>query len=133
TAGAGVATGVYDRIRDDLIAGGFVPGKKLMPQRLAPRYGASPGTLREALLRLAAEGFVDSAEQRGFRSVAPSQDTLWEIANFRILLETEGARLSIENGDVAWEEKLAAAHRRLSDLEREMGRPEATPDQLGFW
>ncbi|QIE56127.1 GntR family transcriptional regulator [Pikeienuella piscinae] len=127
------AMGVYARLREVLVAGGVAPGEKLMPRSLAPRYAASAATVREALLRLAAEGFVDSAPQRGFRAVKPSAGTVWEIAHFRVLLEAEGARLSIERGGMEWEANLTAAHHRLSHLEARMRGEAIDPALLRFW
>lgn len=131
--GQSEAMGVYARLREALVAGGVAPGEKLMPRRLAPLYAASAATVREALLRLAAEGFVDSAPQRGFRAVRPSAGTVWEIAHFRIMLESEGARLSIERGGMEWEANLTAAHHRLSHLEARMRGEAIDPARLRFW
>jgi DNA-binding GntR family transcriptional regulator len=132
-AGHSEAMGVYVRLRETLVAGGVAPGEKLMPRRLAPHYAASAATVREALLRLAAEGFVDSAPQRGFSAVIPSAGTVWEIAHFRVMLEAEGARLSIERGGMEWEANLTAAHHRLSHLEARMRGEAIEPAQLRFW
>lgn len=127
------ARDVYRRLREDLVAGAFPPGGKLMPLRLRQRYAASPSSVREALLRLAAEGFVRSSPQRGFRAVAPTPESVWEIVCFRLLIETEGARLSILHGDMAWEANLTAAHHRLSHLESRMRGEALTPARLKLW
>lgn len=129
----GDARTVYDRLREDLVGGRLPTGQKLQPRLLASGYAASPAALREALLRLSSEGFVRSAPQRGFSTVAPTPETVWEIAHFRVMIETEGARLSIRHGDVAWEANLTAAHHRLSHLEARMRGEEIEPEQLRFW
>ncbi len=126
-------TGVYARLREDLVRGRMDPGAKLKPKDLARDYPASTATLREALLRLAAEGFVTSQPQRGFRVVTPTPSSIWEIAHFRILLESEGARLSILHGDVGWEANLSAAHHRLSHLEGRMRGDADVSGQLRLW
>lgn len=124
---------VYARLREDLLAGFVPPGGKLMPRMLAPRYAASAATLREALLRLAAEGFVESAPQRGFRAILPDSGSIWEVSHYRVMLESEGARLSIRNGGVEWEANLTAAHHRLSHLEGRMRDEEIDEATLRFW
>ncbi|MEM8751337.1 MAG: GntR family transcriptional regulator [Pseudomonadota bacterium] len=122
--------GVYEALRGDLARGRFAPGGRLAPKALAARYDCTPGVAREALIRLAAEGFVDSAAQRGFRAVRPTPASVWEIAHFRILIETEGARLSILHGDMAWEANLTGAHSRLTHMERRLrGRAPAGEDR----
>lgn len=115
---------LYARLREDLVTGFFAPGARLQPRLLAPRYAASAAALREALIRLAAEGFADLLPQRGFRAAVPTPDTVWDIAHFRIVLEAEAARLAMDRGGVEWEANLTAAHRRLEHLEARMrGEP----------
>ena len=55
-------------------------------------------TVREALFRLSAQGLVNFQEQRGFRVPEKSPVLLAELTHVRILLEAEGAALSIRNG-----------------------------------
>lgn len=131
--GAGPPRGVYGALRSDLVSGRWQAGEKLMPRLLAPGYHCAPGVLREALLRLASEGFVENAVQRGFRVVSPTPNSVWEIAHFRVLVETEGARLSIRNGDVTWEANLTAAHHRLTHLELRLRGTEASPEKTQLW
>ena len=50
----------------DIIFGQLVPGSKLKLEFIKSQYEASVSTLREALNRLASEGFVVAEEQRGF-------------------------------------------------------------------
>lgn len=126
-------TALYARLREDLVRGKLDPGTKLKPKLLVADYPASTAALREVLLRLAAEGFVTSQPQRGFRVVTPTPSSIWEIAHFRILLEKEGARLSIIKGDVGWEANLTAAHHRLSHLEARMRGAADLSDQLRLW
>lgn len=124
---------VYSRLRRDLTTGAFGPGEKIRPHHVAPRYAVTPAALREALLRLAAEGFVERHEQRGFRNVRTSRETTWEIVHYRVLLEAEGARLSIARGGVEWEANLAAAHHRLSHLEARMRDMADAERPLHLW
>ena len=117
----------YNRLRSDIIAGKLVPGAKLRIEELRDDYriGASP--LREALNRLAGEGFVTVEEQRGFKVAPVSQDDLKDLSRMRIMLECEALRESIRNGDDEWEANLLAAHHRLQKAERSYGR------NLGEW
>ena len=117
----------YNRLRSDIIAGKLVPGAKLRIEELREVYriGASP--LREALNRLAGEGFVTVEEQRGFKVAPISMNDLQDLSRMRIMLECEALRESIRNGDDEWEANLVAAHHRLQKAEQSYGK------NLGEW
>ncbi len=112
----------YNRLRSDIIAGKLAPGAKLRIEELREDYqiGASP--LREALNRLAGEGFVTVEEQRGFKVAPISLDDLRDLSRMRIMLECEALRESIRNGDDEWEANLIAAHHRLQKAEQSYGK-----------
>ncbi|WP_120632061.1 GntR family transcriptional regulator [Ruegeria sp. EL01] len=115
-----VGTNTYERVKRDVIFGDLAPGAKLKLDSLRKTYGASVSTLREILNRLASEGFVVAAEQRGFFVKPVSQDDLVEVANLRILLECSALETSIRAGDTEWEGRLVAAHHKLQLVEQKM-------------
>lgn len=105
---------VYNRVRDDIIHGKLAPDSKLRIEELREKYKISASPLREALNRLAGEGFVNVIGQRGF-SVAPvSLEDLHDITRMRIHLECEALSESIEKGDDMWESNILATCHRLS-------------------
>lgn len=61
---------VYERLRDEIVNGTRGPLDRLKVGPLAEEAGISPTPIREALLRLAKEGFLSTDHNRGFR-VAP--------------------------------------------------------------
>ena len=115
-----VGFSTYEKIKHDIIFGKLEPGSKLKLETLKSDYIASISTLRETLNRLASDGFVTAAEQRGFFVCPVSKDDLSEIANLRILLECHALRISIENGDTDWEAELVAAYHKLQLMENQM-------------
>ena len=115
-----VGSSTYETIKHDIIFGKLAPGSKLKLDALKHRYATSVSTLREALNRLASEGFVTAAEQRGFFVTPVSKDDFIEIANLRILLESHALKASFENGDTEWEGNLVAAHHKLKLMEERM-------------
>ncbi|WP_334065970.1 GntR family transcriptional regulator [Nereida ignava] len=115
-----VGSSTYERIKHDIIFGKLAPGAKLKLDGLRDRYAASVSTLRETLNRLASEGFVQAAEQRGFFVRPVSADDLTEIAELRILLECSALETSIACGDADWEGNLVAAHHKLHLIEQKM-------------
>ena len=125
-----VRTSTYERIKRDIIFGVLAPGTKLKLDRLKSEYETSVPTLREALNRLSADGFVQSPEQRGFLVTPVSAEDLVEIANLRILLECHALEQSIEAGDTDWEADLVAAYHRLNLIEKRMQNGENSQKEL---
>ncbi|KEO57340.1 GntR family transcriptional regulator [Thalassospira permensis] len=115
-----VAETVYNEIRDDILYGELQPGVKLKLDALRDRYNAGVNTLREVLNRLVASGFVFVEGQKGFRVVETSPSNFKELTAMRLLLETNGLAKSIDAGDVEWEGRVAAAHHKLSAIEKRM-------------
>ena len=115
-----VGASTYQSIKRDIIFGDLAPTSKLKLETLRKNYNASMSTLRETLNRLASEGFVDALDQRGFFVTPVSKEDLMEVANLRVLLECHALKLSINNGDTAWEGNLVSAHHKLSSMEQKV-------------
>ena len=111
----------YNRIRSDIIGGKLAPGVKLRIEELRRDYDSSASPLREALNRLAGEGFVTVEEQRGFKVAPISTDDLRDLSRLRTLLECEALRESISNGDDEWEANLVATYHRLQKAQTSYG------------
>ena len=110
----------YETLRDGLIWGRWKSGERLKPQHLEGEIGCSRAALREALLRLAGEGFVQAEKHFGFRATEHSEEVFRQAAHLRQLLECEGALLSLSRGDFDWELALNAAHHNLAYVEVQM-------------
>lgn len=104
---------VYSQLRSDILAGRVLPGTKLRFADLTERYDCSTSVVREGLTRLAEQGLVQSEPQHGFRVTPLSQDDLEDLTTARCELEGLVLRMSIENGDIAWESEVVAAHHAL--------------------
>lgn len=115
-----VSSTAYERIKKDIIFGVLAPETKLTLDAMKKQYQASVSTLRETLSRLASDGFVVAAEQRGFFVAPVSRKDLIEIADLRILLECAALKTSVELGDTDWEANLVAAYHRLHVAEKKM-------------
>ncbi len=110
----------YRRIRTDIIFGTLPPTEKLRLDRLREDYGASVGTLRELLSRLASEGLVVAEGQRGFEVAPVSAENLREVAALRLLLESHALTQSFKAGDVEWEGRVVSAYHKLSAIEKRL-------------
>jgi DNA-binding GntR family transcriptional regulator len=117
-AQATAATSVYERIKEDILAGVLAPGLKLRIEFVSSHYNAGTSPIREALSRLSADGIVIRREQRGFYVASVSVEELREIVKTRCWLEGIALRESISNVTPQWEDTLVVAFHRLSRTER---------------
>lgn len=109
----------YIALRHDIVRGLHAPGQPLRLEDLRKRYDMGFSPLREALSRLQSEGLVHLAPLRGFTVATLSLSEMWETVNLRILIENEALKLSIANGDDAWESGIVAAlHALVLQTER---------------
>lgn len=112
-----LADALAARMRLALLRGDIAPGSKLHLDELKTRFGVSLSPLREALARLAAEGLVEAASQRGFRVPEVSGEGLAEVIALRSHLESLALSESVRRGGDDWEERLVAVFHRLTKLE----------------
>lgn len=124
---------LFDDLRDQLVNGHFEPGQKLKPSELAENYGCSASAVREALFRLSTLGLVEFRDQRGFRLPQTSPQLQQELTQMRILLECEGACLSIRLGGLGWEARLTAAHHKLRHIESRVDVGTGNREALVLW
>ena len=104
---------VYHRIKADILGGLIEPGSQLPFAKLKSDYGASMGVLREALMRLTAEGLTINQSQLGFRVMALSLEDLVDLTTTRCTIESLVFKDAIRNGDLEWEARIVSAHHRM--------------------
>ena len=83
---------VYRQLRSYLWSGNVRWGETLRESVLATRLGVSRTPVREALTRLAGEGFLEN-RGRGFAVPLLAEDDIEEIYHLRVLLETDAVRM----------------------------------------
>lgn len=94
---------VYLAVRKAIVSNEFPVGHRLREEALAERYSTSRTPAREALQRLASEGFVEFIPRSGAVVKGWSRSDVRELFEVRAILESMGARLAAENvtrGDV---------------------------------
>lgn len=110
---------VRARLRDEVLTGKLAPGAKLRLADLAERLGVSVGVVREALIRLTAEGLVVAEPQLGFRVIPVSAKDLDDLVGARLVVECETFRSAMTHGDHEWEGAVIAAYHRLQRIQEQ--------------
>lgn len=115
------------RIESSIAQGEHPPRSRLSPTVLADKYDVSHIPVREALSSLAAKGYVDYRQSRGYFTRDLSSEELSDIYHWRTILETEALQLAfplITDDDLAKmrriveeEEDLTGANDRIEYLE----------------
>lgn len=109
---------VYRRIKADILGGRVEPGTALPFARLKDDYGASMGVLREALMRLTAEGLTVNQPQFGFKVISLSLTDLADLTETRCTIEGMVLTDAITNGDLEWETRVLSAHHRMERTQK---------------
>lgn len=81
----------YQYIRERILAGEFTPGTRLADTELAASMGISRTPVREAIIQLVSQGFVEQVPGQGPTVRGIDRPELEEILEFRELLETAAA------------------------------------------
>lgn len=76
-----------DSIRQLIVSGAFALGEQLSEASLAAQLGISKTPVREALLRLRADGLIDIQPQRGTFVFSLTPEQVDDICRFRELIE----------------------------------------------
>lgn len=125
TAGTSAAEHAYEVVRDGILDGTFELGARLPEEDVATRAGVSRTPVREALRRLAAEGFVTFIPNRGAQVASWADHDLEEIFQLRALLESHAAGLAATR---VTPPQLVALHDLAKQMEQAADR--ATPRAL---
>lgn len=88
---------VYEKIKDAVLVGGFLPGETVTLRKLSEMFGTSEMPVREALRRLIAEGAFETLPNRSARVFKPTHLEIIQIVSLRQMLEGEAARIATEN------------------------------------
>jgi DNA-binding GntR family transcriptional regulator len=86
---------IAESLRDEILRGAITPGQPLRQEELADRFGVSRLPVRDALLRLEAQGLVEVFPNRGAFVVSLSAGEVAEIYDLRILLEGDAIERAV--------------------------------------
>jgi DNA-binding GntR family transcriptional regulator len=87
----GSAQRAYDLIRASIIQGRYVPGQRMIEERIADEFGLSRTPVREALRMLGVEGLIISERNRGAIVRPLSSKDVYDLYELRACLESLAA------------------------------------------
>ncbi|MBB5022714.1 FadR/GntR family transcriptional regulator [Desulfurispira natronophila] len=119
---------IYSQIKELILAGKLQPGQKLPPEReLAANMGVSRPSLREAIHRLEAQGFVSHIQGSGTYVSSMTEnamgaaideyfkrgESIFDVVEMRKVLETWAARIAAER---ATDEEIVQMEEYLEEM-----------------
>jgi DNA-binding GntR family transcriptional regulator len=90
--------GIYADLKNEIAAGNFTDGTRLVEAELAERFAVSRTPIRQALLALEQDGLV-ARDGRGLHLRAQTAAEVMELYEVRELLEERAARLAARRHD----------------------------------
>jgi DNA-binding GntR family transcriptional regulator len=87
---------LYQQVREKIVSGEIKPGAILTEAGLADEYGVSKAPVREALVLLGHEGFVEPMPRIGHVVASFTVQDVLETFHLRSILEAEAAGLAAE-------------------------------------
>lgn len=86
---------LYRTMLEMILFGFFERGSRLYPQHLAAQFQVSLTPVREALMRLATEGYIEATPRRGFHVRVPSAKQVVDLWQARLALELTAGEILI--------------------------------------
>lgn len=104
---------IAEALRAEIVSGALPAGSDLRQEHLAERFGVSRMPVRDALRRLADEGFASLQPNKGAVVAPLGPDDLREITEMRVAAETLALRLALPELSNAQIDRAAEIHARL--------------------
>jgi len=118
-----LAEDAADRIREQILAGGFKQGEHLVEAKIAEQLNISRGPVREAFKLLRAEGLLNEEPRRGTFVVSLTSQDVLDIYGLRAALEGRAGRMIARSRD-------PVSLERLRGLADDIDRAVATGDAI---
>lgn len=119
---------VFVTLRDEILSGKLAPGTRLVRRAVAKRLNVSTLPVVEALLRLEADGLVESEPHVGARVSVFNIDSLRNDRVLREAIECQAARILAEQGAGTGLDLLMAKAELLDEMEDAAGEDRNTLD-----
>lgn len=110
-----LAEQTYRLLLTSIIAGKHAAGDRISEESISAEFGISRTPAREALMRLAADGFIERTARRGCRIARRDKDEIRDIVECRAHLEALALSLAF---DAVPDAAITKLETMLSDTER---------------
>ena len=107
----------YEALKEAIVRGQLGPGERIVEVRIAKMLRISRTPLREALLRLEAEGFVERIPSGGVRVKGLSEQEIRELYTVRSVLEGLAAREAAERLTERQLDRLSIIVRQIAEAD----------------
>jgi len=104
---------VVELLREKIVSGEIITGARIQQDKLAQEFNVSKNPVREALIILQAEGFIDNISNKGAIVASISAEQVDELFMLRVLIETDLLIASLRNISL---EKLKEAQYIIAQL-----------------
>lgn len=126
SSGESLGPEVYKTILSSIISLRIAPDSRIAVDALARELGVSPTPIREALVRLEAEGLVVKTHRRGYRAAPKlTHDDFESLFDIRMVLEPHAAKCAAERRTDAQLDALREINDRMRKR-REIGDTAST-------
>jgi DNA-binding GntR family transcriptional regulator len=88
---------IYETLKNEIMLGVLEPGVSMPEVEVARRFGSSRAPVREALIYLFKDGFLRSADYKGYMVLDVSMQELKDIFQARLLVEPAAAEMAARN------------------------------------
>ena len=127
-----LAEDAADRIREQILAGGFRQGDHLVESKIAQQLNISRGPVREAFKLLRAEGLVEEEPRRGTFVARLEAADVREVYELRAAIEGRAALLLATSADSLGLAELRALADRIDDAVRAQDFPRVSRADIDF-
>lgn len=103
----------YDKIKSRLISGVIVPGQRLLYSKLAKELNMSTTPMREAIMKLASDGYLRLDSGRGAFAMQLDADHVAQMYELREALESYSIKRLIERGERSYLDQLHQCHQAM--------------------
>lgn len=97
---ATLADQAYREIRARILSGQIAGGSRLMPEDLADALAISPTPIKEALVRLEADGLVDSRLRKGAYVRRFTESIVEDLCEARVMIEAQSLANAFDRGRI---------------------------------
>lgn len=108
-----LVTSIVEKIEKQILDGDFMPGERVMEQRLCEELGVSRSPVREALRILESQGFIVREDRKGVRVAMATSKEVVDAYTIRANLESLATYLAVKQNTPGLIEKLKKLNHRL--------------------